>query len=345
MTNRRRGFTLIELLVVIAIIAVLIALLLPAVQQAREAARRTQCKNNLKQIGLAAHNYNDTHNVLPASFYGTKAIVGNTIVEGTSWGCFTMLLPFLDQAPLFNTLNPSGSNTPRTVCATQAGRDLFATSLPVLQCPSDQGPQPNTIRPFNLLAPPAVVFMGKNNYPGCVGDQSGTGLIREPGSGATRFRDATDGLSNTILFGEKGTFLKKGGVTIQVAAGVWPGYDGERDTTFGTTAPWAGHGSTAWRMQDGMNFTIASPPFGLPEQGYGSWHVGGAQFVLGDGSVRFINENISYMSAPLNGIPAALQTIVSTFFPTVQYGAPTAANMGTYNRLGNRNDGLPLGDF
>ena len=97
----KRGFTLIELLVVIAIIAVLIALLLPAVQQAREAARRSQCKNNLKQLGLALHNYHGTFNVLPAGRY---SLAGTTYLGHST---FTMLLPYFDQAPLYNSMNTS----------------------------------------------------------------------------------------------------------------------------------------------------------------------------------------------------------------------------------------------
>src|SRR5688500_4365529 len=114
---RRRGFTLIELLVVIAIIAVLIALLLPAVQQAREAARRTQCRNNLKQIGLALHNYHDVHNTFPMGY-----CAGMTYVDGASdtspgWSWATYILPQLDQGPLYNQFNWSAA--PDTVAAIQ----------------------------------------------------------------------------------------------------------------------------------------------------------------------------------------------------------------------------------
>src|SRR5438105_9501891 len=104
MSHRRRGFTLIELLVVIAIIAVLIALLLPAVQQAREAARRTQCRNNLKQIGLAIHNYHDNFNRLPPCWIGVTS--GAADKEGINgWGCASKLLPQMDQANLYNQIN------------------------------------------------------------------------------------------------------------------------------------------------------------------------------------------------------------------------------------------------
>ncbi|MFG0295400.1 MAG: DUF1559 domain-containing protein, partial [Maioricimonas sp. JB045] len=106
-TSRRRGFTLIELLVVIAIIAILVALLLPAVQQAREAARRSQCKNNLKQIGLALHNYHDTHGSFPpgyiARYVSATDPASAETGPGFAWG--TMILPFLDQSPTYNQLN------------------------------------------------------------------------------------------------------------------------------------------------------------------------------------------------------------------------------------------------
>ena len=95
--SRPRGFTLIELLVVIAIIAILIALLLPAVQQAREAARRSTCKNNMRQIGLALHNYHDTHGIFPLAFF-----------QENGWTSSTMLLPFLEQTPLYTALNVNG---------------------------------------------------------------------------------------------------------------------------------------------------------------------------------------------------------------------------------------------
>ena len=117
----KRGFTLIELLVVIAIIAILIALLLPAVQQAREAARRSQCKNNLKQMGLALQNYHDTHRVFPISH-------GDT---GNSFGWRASVLPNIDQAPLYNKINFSENiiNTDNL--------EVARTPLPVYRCPSD----------------------------------------------------------------------------------------------------------------------------------------------------------------------------------------------------------------
>lgn len=130
-TQTRRGFTLIELLVVIAIIGLLIALLLPAVQQAREAARRSQCRNNLKQVALALHNYESTHGVFPGgSMY---VVVGtDTISNACAWG--RSILPFLDQAPLANQLNPSQSPF------TGTNLSLISTSIPGYRCPSTNAP-------------------------------------------------------------------------------------------------------------------------------------------------------------------------------------------------------------
>src|SRR3712207_6554389 len=130
----RKGFTLIELLVVIAIIAILIALLLPAVQQAREAARRSQCKNNLHQMGLALHNYHDAHNVFPPANF--KVLIQDTSPDqfnsqSTHWGA--MLLPYLDQAPLYNSMVWGSHPT-----IWYQGPNLVAqqTVLTVFQCPS-----------------------------------------------------------------------------------------------------------------------------------------------------------------------------------------------------------------
>jgi prepilin-type N-terminal cleavage/methylation domain-containing protein len=140
--SRRRGFTLIELLVVIAIIAILIALLLPAVQQAREAARRTQCKNNLKQIGLALHNYHDAHDCFPFGWGGTRPATGSP-----GYSAISQLLPFFDQAPLYNTINFS---LPLTDPANDVPR---RQELPILRCPSDfDNPQPNAGGAINYMA-------------------------------------------------------------------------------------------------------------------------------------------------------------------------------------------------
>jgi len=194
---KRRAFTLIELLVVIAIIAILIALLLPAVQQAREAARRTQCRNHLKQIGLALHNYHDTHLTFPASVYSSgRSPSGGLVTNVTGW---IMLLPFLDQAPLYNqfdfnhatgtydgggncpdsSLFPVSGGTPtKSLAGTDAGITanvaLGSTIIPVFFCPSDPGTQKSTpncnsdsaMSPRPQLARHSYEFNTKDPNPG-----------------------------------------------------------------------------------------------------------------------------------------------------------------------------------
>lgn len=197
---RARGFTLIELLVVIAIIAVLIALLLPAVQMAREAARRSQCRNNLKQIGLAMHKYHDTFDLLPW---------GHGPLNWNDWSAFVFMLPYLEQAPIYNAMNFAR----RLPCADPSTCTGFASPghventtthrqrLEVLLCPSD------TERLLNVE--------GKQNYCGNSGSNPVmyiSGALRPnglfaavPESSAIRFRDILDGLSSTAAFSEKVT--------------------------------------------------------------------------------------------------------------------------------------------
>jgi prepilin-type N-terminal cleavage/methylation domain-containing protein len=134
---RRRGFTLIELLVVIAIIAVLIALLLPAVQQAREAARRSQCKNNLKQIGLALQTYLDSARTMPASHYRVFPLAGNPTPAAT-WDC--MLMPYMDNAPLFKSINFNAVYVLATQWSGATQQKALETQIPVLRCPSTVDP-------------------------------------------------------------------------------------------------------------------------------------------------------------------------------------------------------------
>ncbi len=194
----KRAFTLIELLVVIAIIAVLIALLLPAVQQAREAARRTQCRNQLKQIALAMHNYHDSHTCFPP---GQIRMQFAAMPKFRGWGLFVQLLPYFDQAPLYNQWNFSDPLENES-----AGRT--AHILPVLLCPSDIVPQ-------NPYLKSNGARYGLTSYGGSGGTKShppaeisGDGMFASSGPATptfpiVRIRDAQDGLSNTLLAGER----------------------------------------------------------------------------------------------------------------------------------------------
>jgi prepilin-type N-terminal cleavage/methylation domain-containing protein len=262
--KKRSGFTLIELLVVIAIIAILIALLLPAVQQAREAARRTQCKNNLKQLGLALHNYHDTHRAMPAAYYWDP----NNFNRGWGWG--TMILPMIEQGTLYNAMNVSSERIPRDP-------DQFTqTPISAYRCPSDTGPQINPERndqgTSNYIAVQGADFQGGYRSTSArIGDYGG--LMGK--ATKLRFRDATDGLSNTLLVGER-AFVNKP-PEMPWRAGQWVGVTYQ--------AGYAGVMRCLWN----------DPDYDL--NGESSWtfssrHVGGVQFVLGDGSVRFLSENL-----------------------------------------------------
>ena len=155
MNRRPRGFTIIELLVVIAIIAILIALLLPAVQQAREAARRTECKNILKQWGLALHNYHDNFNRLP---YGAMGFDNSATNPVNNFGFHVLLLPYIDQAPLYNQFNFSIHYNSYTTGTTGANLDLKLASTPLHWCPSarllDRQADAETVAPAPSRSPP-----------------------------------------------------------------------------------------------------------------------------------------------------------------------------------------------
>ncbi|HIF00910.1 MAG TPA: DUF1559 domain-containing protein [Planctomycetes bacterium] len=336
--SRVRAFTLIELLVVIAIIAILIALLLPAVQQAREAARRTQCKNNLKQIGLAQHNYHDVHRSFPIQYRINNRALGSPLTQ-TSWVFNT--LPMVEQANLYNTWDhnyswiggPNGAqNDPRTgpnPSNPNEGSNLwvFGRPLTYLQCPSDASPANGGTSPgsrvINFTPPSRRNWqLGLTNYKGILGANWSYGNIQvtsgtwgdsrfcEPyatltgrqrsqypfrcptgflgrgndGEGIpTRIRDITDGTSNTLAFGES-SFNQNG-------LSAWAWFNGVLATAaFPINRPAecpAGVGTTlvqGWKAcwKDWRN-----------NQGFSSLHVGGAQFTLADGSVRYISENIS----------------------------------------------------
>ena len=273
--SRRRGFTLIELLVVIAIIAVLIALLLPAVQQAREAARRTQCKNNLKQVGLALHNYHDNFGALPPGWVGVTG--GASDIYGVNaWGWAARILPQIDQGPLYNQIN---FNVKMEAVENATQR---VTSLSAYRCPSDTGPGNKwTIQSssgtnlVDLAVANYVGVFGISDIDNCVGTPNSPCL----GEGAffqnskILFRDFSDGLSNTIVVGEHKT---------------------RRDSGFNWTSTWAGvvtNGDNAIvRILGTTDHTPNAPANHIDD--FSSYHVGGAHFVLGDGSVRFVSTNI-----------------------------------------------------
>jgi prepilin-type N-terminal cleavage/methylation domain-containing protein len=293
-TSQRTGFTLIELLVVIAIIAVLIALLLPAVQQAREAARRTQCKNNLKQIGLALHNYHDAIGMFPyCSTYPINAAYKHTWVE--------LILPYIDNAPLYNQINFNLPNDATTPSNNQA---LFASKgFAFIKCPSNPFSDTLTCKDGSLFReyPAAIQGLGyplmsgtiqPDSIPPACGCEncfcnsestashtwnSSQSYTKFPGifnRGVTisRLKDVTDGTSNTMLAAERNAEeCGWGGAFSWNFTNVYTGQKINSPTrTTSNSSDW-------WR-----------------NCGSSSHHVGGVHVLLADGSVRFLSDSIDF---------------------------------------------------
>lgn len=300
----RRGFTLIELLVVIAIIAILIALLLPAVQQAREAARRSQCKNNLKQIGLALHNYLDTHRRFPIGTRGGGHAV--------NWK--VGLLPFLDQAPAYNQLSFSQSFSGYSGTASTNETVLSALFVTVFDCPSstlDDHSGSNNQRRYQI--PCYVGISGAVPDPGgnptC--DFGGYGIMSAAGmmvpNEAKNTSDCTDGLSNTIMIAEQSggigpskSFDPRGSYH-----GGWHGADFagplHSQTCDGSAVRWA-VGVTAVRYRNNYPGTVNST---APHGAHGAYHAnkilssaheGGIHALMGDGAVRFVGDSLDFQN-------------------------------------------------
>ncbi len=280
MRTRRRigGFTLVELLVVIAIIGILVALLLPAIQAAREAARRAECNNNLKQIGLALHNYHDTHGSLPPSYVnrGTQPM----------WGWGALILPQLEQQALWETLNVkaggrSQSNIQRAIRQNRppgsaALRDALRSKLDAFLCPSDmQGDAATGNRIFRITDAPSTLRLGKSNY---VISES-VGAYERNNHDAHRLDDFKDGTSNTMMVGER--------ESVKSVAATWVGR--VRSTS-----------SVGFRVINPINTWCMSTNGQTVSLGRGpcrrytltSHHPGGVNILFCDGSVHFIAESI-----------------------------------------------------
>lgn len=250
----QKAFTLIELLVVIAIIGLLVALILPAVQSAREAARRTACHNNLKQLALALHSYHEQKNVLPSGSY----VIGPSFVTLSGWGWGAMLLPFVDQGPLYNTLDFHIGT------AVDANRSKITTSFPLWKCPSD---------PAESLID--VEISGHANALVSTGHYAGVTSMLSAMSN-TRFRDVTDGLSQTLMVGER---IHQPRTSSSLAfTSSWIGMIAEADIYVFNSIPYVA--------------ANALHPINKGTDSFSSRHSGGTQFALGDGSVRFISSQI-----------------------------------------------------
>ena len=296
----RRGFTLIELLVVIAIIAVLIALLLPAVQQAREAARRSQCKNNLKQMGVAFHSYHETVKAFPFAWYATAAPL-----NAASWG--SMLLPYLDQAPLYKKYDfrSLAVTTPASAVGT-ANVAVISTPLTTFICTSSLSTAPiyaGAVPAGALPGLPALAWTAANSdYCATTGVMTTYGVPPAAPVGnregvlsflkACSTADIRDGTSNTFLVGER-----TGGATIFWAGSVAaPAANQAAGPTNGGGWGDALNGEH-WISGSLANGSGASGPCGINCSnqrglGYYSFHAGGAHFLMADGRVVFINKSV-----------------------------------------------------
>ena len=285
---KKRGFTLIELLVVIAIIAILIALLLPAVQQAREAARRTQCRNNLKQIALAFHSYHEIHTVFPPGYIHKRSAGVWDLCNATpnndlfAWGWSTFILPNVDQVGLYKTLNPEGCRMPPANTDFSGTQHLKETKLIAFRCPSDVG------KDFNDHMDDYVVSNYVPNSQICfnLSDLS--------------FNDLKDGQSNTFLLGERAfSPMTKAQLTADPTKQRYYGA-----VMFGRVQRTSA--SAQFRAQWPINTryagddTCCTGDAGCTRFSAGSMHVGGAHFALADGSVRFVSENIESNPNPGN---------------------------------------------
>jgi len=350
----RRGFTLIELLVVIAIIAILVALLLPAVQQAREAARRSSCKNNLKQLGLALQNYHDTHSVFPPGRGGP----GHQ--GGDRWSAHVHLLPYIEQGALYDAWMsqaeaPGYPNIRPWNEWTSGGTIPTGADINSIICPSDPYQK-------NLMG-----GQGGTNYAFCGGDnphrlddRDGRGCFCRESS--VKIRDILDGTSNTIVVGE--IVRPKGGQAlgdvVRPSSGDWnsimdnpsqcQAMFNKSTGLYITPVPSSGEFTggdqkQGYRYGDGGTvftfFTTILPPnspscmrqrndSGDGILSSGSRHSGGAQFCLADGSVRFISENID--TGDLTAAPAPPNSAVPSPY-------------GIFGALGTRANGEVIGEF
>ncbi|MFO0967311.1 MAG: DUF1559 domain-containing protein [Gemmataceae bacterium] len=291
----RRAFTLIELLVVIAIIAILISLLVPAVQKVREAAARTQCANNLKQVGLAAHTYHDAYKrfpsginlpiastsgaVSPSNALYKNGIIGNPPIPGQYISWPEALLPFIEQ----DNLKKSLDLTQREYANCNGPNSTGAQVIQIMICPSDV----MTSNVTTYTTGGVTYYFGMNSYGANGGTRSWyVSSMRNDGmfwiNSRVRMGDVTDGTSNTLLFGER--FHQDPAYTNIATLGgwAWANYSAGQDYLFSTPVP------VNYQLPAGTK--IGSPAFPEDDRvcAFGSGHSGGANFALADGSVRFL---------------------------------------------------------
>ena len=335
--QKSAAFTLVELLVVIAIIGILVGLLLPAVQAAREAARRMQCSNSLKQLGLACHNYHDVHSAFPS---GQPRNL-NAGPMGSVWGnegvnaCWTwcaLVLPFIEQTALHNQIEPNRLLAHLSI-ADPVRLKAMQQPLSTFRCASDPGPALNDYRQVpnggsgNVNCTTGCVQVATSNYVGTndsydiyrslfAGQRTGNGIFDQTiMKTKVNFRNLTDGTSNTLLIGERAYSLSGISGTFVSGAAVVFGTNGDSDQ--------ANQQGMVYAMGGGR-WPINCTSSGC-QRGFSSRHVGGVQFVFCDGAVRFVSQSIDHN-------PSTDTVLV----PTMD---------SVYERLIAIDDGIVVGEF
>jgi len=333
--NASRGFTLIELLVVIAIIGVLIALLLPAVQAAREAARRSQCLNNLKQLALAAQNYHGSNDCFPMGLLNQRSAVDFSL--WTSYGPMLPLTQYFEQGSLFNAMNFN--------CNVYDWQNttINAIGMSVLWCPSDPGVSDPQLQNYVLTSGNPAMNMRYSSYAGCAGTWfsyqfgvAGTG--NQNGvfydQSVTKIADITDGTSNTLMFAEHTRAIESTG---DKTGWHWWTSGNYGDTIFNTYWPINPQKKVPYACNDS---TTGSNTIGAAS----SMHPGGANAAFCDGSVRFVKETIDSWRNINDGNYCAPPGVIRGSGNDPLYGTVSpiwtinvGANVGVWQKLSTRN--------
>jgi len=321
--HRLSGFTLIELLVVIAIIGILVALLLPAIQAAREAARRSQCSNNLKQLALALHSYHDTHSTLPMGWPSKASMQAE-------WAWTTFVLPYVEQQALCDQLDINNQRL-RDAVANASLRPLLQAPLPAFRCPSSTSEKllprtnpnaPDYHRQFNCNTCPSNFLPATSNYVGNAGffdpnpppnyENNGIFWVNQ----SFRFADILDGTANTFAIGEREKRCR---------AGTWIGCRNPPGPDM-----WGSY-FVRGRVSVKLNDPRPVSSSGTCSEGFSSKHPGGALFALCDGGVRFVSDSIEFSNGGVT---------VNNNYPALN-----VRRLGVYQLLGIRDDGESISEY